>query len=62
MNSEIESTLTKITPSGLDGLVHGIFYARGSRRAHANSRDVEYEYEPLPVSPAEQVVASGVIR
>jgi hypothetical protein len=62
MNSEIESTLTKITPSGLDGLVHGIFCARDSQRARRNSRDVEYEYEPLPVSPAEQVHAGGVIR
>jgi hypothetical protein len=62
MNPEIESTQTKITQSGPKALAQGIFRLHTSHEAGTNSRDVEHEYEPLAVSPAEQAFTTGVIR
>ena len=62
MNPEIESTHTKIIQSGTKFLDQAIYRSRRTQQPDRNSPDVEHEYEPLAVSPAEQAFDTGVIR
>jgi hypothetical protein len=62
MNSEVESPRPKITPTGSPTQVQDIVPGPNVHSGLRNSRVVAHQYEPLPVSPAEQAVDNGVIR